>query len=148
MVWLYLFHNGIDYSCRYIFQKWTKKKLTYIPISAGFLILQKKTLVYMFNLYASHLLCLMTVFSCSDLSYHGRLPWLILGVRPDQFFYSHLSIHFTRCSYLIPCISITYYTEFCDFDPLHDQVVVACEVFLALPTYFVATAHPIMSMYL
>jgi hypothetical protein len=36
--------------------------------------------------------------------------------------------------------------EFCDFDPLHDQVVVACEVFIALPTNFVADVHPIMSI--
>jgi hypothetical protein len=36
--------------------------------------------------------------------------------------------------------------DFCDFDPLHDQVVLACAVLLALSTDYVAAEHPIMSM--
>jgi hypothetical protein len=84
------------------------------------------------------------------------LPWSSPmanpSVRSDQFFYSVLSIHVTRCSiktpivsYHIACLSITYYVLiFFDFDPLHDQVVLACAVLLELSIDFVAAEHPIM----
>jgi hypothetical protein len=85
------------------------------------------------------------------------LPWSSPmanpSVRFDQFFYSDLLIHVTRCSiktHIVSSHTLHFYHTlsivFCDFDPLHDQVVLSCEIFLALPTDFVAAMHPIMLM--
>jgi hypothetical protein len=36
-------------------------------------------------------------------------------------------------------------TDFCNFDPLHDQVVLTCALLLVLSPNFVSAEHPIMS---